>query len=171
MPPVSPGTDRAPDQDWNPEHIKPLYRRKAQVLAEAGCDLLIMEMMRDLDVSLWATEAAVATGLPVWVGMTVERDPSGRLVSFANQRWRLGGLAQGMMAGGAQAALVMHNEASTTSESLDILRSVWHGPVGAYPEVGHFEMPTWVFRDISPADFAGAAGGSRARQSSAAPAA
>ena len=33
----------------------------------------MMEMMRDVDYSLWATEAAVATGLPVWVGISVER--------------------------------------------------------------------------------------------------
>ena len=46
-------------------------RGKAKGLADLGCDLILMEMMRDCDQSLWATEAAVATGLPVWVGISV----------------------------------------------------------------------------------------------------
>lgn len=157
MPPVARGTDRVPDQRWQRSHIKPLYDKKAEVLADAGCDLIIMEMMRDLEVSLWATEAAVATGLPVWVGISVERSDSGDLVSFANHKWSLDELTRGLMATGAHAALVMHNEISTTDESLEILRSAWSGPIGAYPEAGYFEMPTWVFTDIAPREFAKAA--------------
>ncbi|MDZ7840061.1 MAG: homocysteine S-methyltransferase family protein [Gammaproteobacteria bacterium] len=157
MPPVARGGYRSPERQWDPDRIRSLYQRKVDVLADAGCDLIIMEMMRDLDVSLWATEAAVATGLPVWVGMSVERDDEGDLVSFANQKWGLATLAEALMATGAHAALVMHNEISTTGESLALIRSVWNGPLGAYPEAGHFEMPTWVFRDISPGEFAEAA--------------
>lgn len=157
MPPVARGTDRVPDRHWDSGRVRPLYQRKVDALADAGCDLIIMEMMRDLDVSLWATEAAVATGLPVWVGMSVERNDTGELVSFANHDWSLIDLARGLMATGAHAALVMHNEIATTDESLELIGSVWSGPLGAYPEAGHFEMPTWVFKDITPGDFATAA--------------
>ncbi|HSH43816.1 MAG TPA: homocysteine S-methyltransferase family protein [Arenicellales bacterium] len=154
MPPVAEGADRVPDRVWDPERIRPLYQRKVEVLADAGCDLIIMEMMRDLDTSLWATEAAVATGLPVWVGMSVERIGEAGLVSFANHRFSLPELTRGLMATGAQAALVMHNEISTTGEAIELIESVWSGPVGVYPEAGHFEMPTWVFQDIAPEAFA-----------------
>lgn len=157
MPPVARGTDRVPDLHWDPARIRPLYEQKVAVLADAGCDLIIMEMMRDLEVSLWATEAAVATGLPVWVGMSVERTEGGGIVSFANHKWTLPELASGLMDTGAHAALVMHNEISTTGESIELIKSVWDGPVGAYPEAGHFEMPTWVFKDITPGQFAEAA--------------
>jgi homocysteine S-methyltransferase len=51
----------------------------------------------------------------------------------------------------------MHNEISTTGEAIELIKSAWSGPVGAYPEAGHFEMPTWVFQDIAPAAFADAA--------------
>ena len=44
----------------------------------AGVDVLVMEMMRDTDYSVWATEDAIATGLPVWVGIAVERAPGWR---------------------------------------------------------------------------------------------
>jgi homocysteine S-methyltransferase len=154
MPPVTQGTDRVPYQRWDPDRVKPLFEKKADVLADAGCDLIIMEMMRDLEVSLWATEAAVATGLPVWVGISIERNREGQLVGFGNHLWTLADLTRGLMATGAQAALVMHNELSTTDEALDIIKSHWDGPVGAYPEAGFFQMPNWVFKDISPQEFA-----------------
>lgn len=156
MPPVPRGTDRIAALRWERRHMQPLYEKKVGVLADAGCDLIIMEMMRDLEVSLWATEAAVATGLPVWVGMSVERNDAGELVSFGNHRWPFKELVKGLMATGAHVALVMHNEISTTDDALEVFKSTWDGPFGAYPEAGHFEMPTWVFRDLSPEEFANA---------------
>jgi len=114
-----------------------------------------MEMMRDLDASLTATEAAVTTGLPVWVGMSVER-VDGALLSHDNHQRTLAEMTRGLMAGGAQVALVMHNEMSTTDEALRIIRSEWDGPIGAYPESGYFEMPHWVFKDLSLEDFVNA---------------
>lgn len=155
MPSVKKGTGHGGKTSINPDRVRSLYEHKAQVLADAGCDLLIMEMMRDLDVSLWATEAAVATGLPVWVGMSVER-VNGSLVGYTRHRHTLAELTRGLMAGGAQVALVMHNELSTTDEALEIIRSEWDGPIGAYPESGYFEMPHWVFKDLSPEDFVAA---------------
>lgn len=157
MPPVTRGTDRIEYIRWDAAEVRPLYEKKVRVLAEAGCDLIIMEMMRDLEVSLWATEAAVATGLPVWVGLSVERDNDGALVSFGNHKWSLAELTHVLMDTGADAALVMHNEIDTTEEALEIIKSEWKGPFGAYPEAGHFEMPQWVFKDISPDEFAAAA--------------
>jgi S-methylmethionine-dependent homocysteine/selenocysteine methylase len=122
---------------------------------EDEIDLLIMEMMRDLETSLLATEAAVATGLPVWVGMSVER-VDGSLLSHDNHQCTLVEMTRGLMVAGTQVALVMHNEISTTDEALEIIRAEWDGPIGAYPESGYFEMPHWVFRDLSPEDFVAA---------------
>ncbi len=41
------------------------YREMVDTLAEAGCDLLLMEMMLDVEHSTRLMEAALATGLPV----------------------------------------------------------------------------------------------------------
>ena len=153
MSPIVEGTDQAARSDWDPAEVRPLYEKKARVLMEAGCDLLIMEMMRDFETSLWATEAAVATGLPVWVGMSVERDDDGALVSFDNQTHSLAELTRGLMSTGADVALVMHNEISTTDDALTIMQQEWNGPVGAYPEAGYFAMPNWVFKEISTDEF------------------
>lgn len=138
---------------WTAREATPLMKSKAEGLAEAGCDLIIMEMMRDCDYSLWATEAAVATGLPVWVGITVERRPDGRLAGLGRPEWVLEDVASSLMSTGAQACLVMHNEIELTDDALQIMKSQWAGPVGAYPEAGTFEMPDWKFVDIKPDDF------------------
>ena len=58
-----------------------------------------------------------------------------------------------LMATGAQACLVMHTSIDDTAEALSLIKSNWAGPIGAYPEAGHFEMPNWVFDALSPADF------------------
>ena len=137
---------------WTAEQARPLMRAKADGLAEAGCDLIMMEMMRDCDYSLWATEAAVATGLPVWVGITVDRREDGRLAGLGRTEFVLEDVVTALMATGAQACLVMHTEIDLTAESLQVARSQWSGPLGAYPESGYFTMPDWQFVDIIPPD-------------------
>lgn len=149
------GTDDGAGPRLDPDRVRALYRRKVEVLADAGCDLLIMEMMRDLENSCIATEAAVATGLPVWVGMSFER-VDGALVSEGNHRHTPAELTRGLMSDGAQVALVMHSELSVTEEALETVRAEWDGPFGAYPESGYFEMPHWVFQELSPEDFVSA---------------
>jgi homocysteine S-methyltransferase len=124
------------------------FREMANTLADAGAGLIIMEMMRDCDYSVWATEAAVATGLPVWVGIAVERRADGRLVGFGRQDWTLEDIVAALMGTGALACLIMHNEIDLTAEALEVVTSQWAGPLGAYPESGYFEMPEWQFVDI-----------------------
>ncbi len=46
----------------------------AEVLADAGCDLLLVETMPTLRELIAATRAAVATGLPVWSAVTFGPD-------------------------------------------------------------------------------------------------
>lgn len=149
MRPVTKGTASARESPrWLRKQAKPLMQAKADGLAEAGCDLIIMEMMRDCDYSVWATEAAVATGLPVWVGIAVERRADGRLVGFGRQEWELKDIVAALMGSGALACLIMHNEIDLTAEALEVVGSQWAGPLGAYPESGYFEMPEWQFVDI-----------------------
>jgi methionine synthase I (cobalamin-dependent) len=85
MRPVVRGSDRtARQREWAKREARELFKRKADGLVSAGADLILMEMMRDLDYSLWASDAAVATGVPVWMGMSVEGS-SGRLTGFGRE--------------------------------------------------------------------------------------
>ena len=83
MQPVLAGDDRTDrSRTWTEAEVRERYRRKAGTLAEAGVDVLVMEMMRDTGPSVWATEAAMETGLPVWVGLSFEPGPDGGLVGW-----------------------------------------------------------------------------------------
>ncbi len=154
MRPVAPGSDRTlKEKEWPEEEARDLFRRKVENLATAGVDFLMMEMMRDIDYSVYATEAAIATGLPVWVGISVERDAAGRLVGFGREDQLLNDVASRLAACHPAVMSVMHTAAHDSDKALGILRKCWDGPMGVYPESGYFKSPDWQFVDvIAPAD-------------------
>ncbi len=129
------------------------YVEQAGVLAEAGVDLLALEMMRDLDQTRYAVEAAVATELPVWVGFSCKQAADGTVVLW-DGRDALASALDSLPAGVALVS-VMHTLTEDTVPALGEVSGRWRGPVGAYPHSGKFVMPNWQFLDvISPEDFA-----------------
>jgi S-methylmethionine-dependent homocysteine/selenocysteine methylase len=156
MRPVYPGTDRSNlDINWSEGDAKKLFRRKAENLKAQGVDLIMMEMMRDSDLSQWASEEALATGLPVWIGISVERRDDGKLVGFGRQDSVLGDFAPRLAALEPEVMGIMHTSPADTGAALDILRRSWNGPMSAYPESGYFKSPDWVFTEISPEELLG----------------
>jgi len=149
MRPMEPGVDRVKKyREWPEKEARALMRRKAQSMADAGVDLILMEMMRDADYSLWATEAAVATGLPVWVGISTEPRDDKTLSGFARPDWALEDIVPALAATGADVISIMHTLPNHVGDALSIVRKSWQGPLGAYPESGFFKMPDWQFVDI-----------------------
>ena len=133
---------------------------QAELLAGAGVDLLILEMMRDIDYSSSAVEAATATGLPVWVGFSCACAQDGSLIlsPTIEQEIPLSAGVAAVMAVGGSLAAVMHSDINITGPALAEVQAVWSGPTGAYPESGYFIMPNWQFVDIiSPQAFVGKA--------------
>ena len=51
------------------------YREQAEILAEEGVDLLLLEMLRDVERAGVIVEAALATGIPVWSGLSSMVEP------------------------------------------------------------------------------------------------
>ena len=150
MRPVAPGSDRTLKQrEWPEAQARALFQRKADNLAAAGADFIMMEMMRDQDYSVWASEAAMATGLPVWIGISVERHGS-RLTGFGREDQSLADVARVLSGLKPEVISIMHTSPNDTDEAIDILRRHWKGPIGAYPESGYFKMPEWTFVDIIP---------------------
>jgi S-methylmethionine-dependent homocysteine/selenocysteine methylase len=150
MRPVAPGSDRTLKQrEWPEAQARALFQRKADNLAAAGADFIMMEMMRDQDYSVWASEAAMATGLPVWIGISVERHGS-RLTGFGREDQSLDDVARVLSGLKPEVISIMHTSPNDTDEAIDILRRHWKGPIGAYPESGYFKMPEWTFVDIIP---------------------
>ena len=150
MRPVVAGSDRTSKQrEWPEAEARALFKRKADNLAAAGVDLIMMEMMRDTDYSVWATEAAQATGRPVWIGISVERH-GGKLTGFGREDQDFNTVARVLSALKPDVISIMHTSPNDTDEAIDILRKHWKGPIGAYPESGYFKMPDWTFVDIIP---------------------
>ena len=149
MRPVVPGSDRTLKQrQWPEREARALFKRKVDNLAAAGVDLLMMEMMRDVDYSVWATEAALATGLPVWVGISAERRGDCKITGFGREDQLLDDVARALAAIKPAVINIMHTSPNDTGEALDIVRRYWQGPLGTYPESGYFKMPDWQFVDI-----------------------
>jgi len=153
MQPVLAGDDRTDrSRTWTEAEVREHYRRKAGTLAEAGVDVLVMEMMRDTGPSVWATEAAMETGLPVWVGLSFEAGPDGGLVGWGRPECAMDDVIAALTATGPDLVAVMHTSDDDTGPALTAVRSQYRGPLGAYPESGRFAMPEWVFVDVMSVD-------------------
>ena len=153
MRPVVKGSDRTDlSVNWTPDEARKLFRRKIENLKSCGVDLLIMEMMRDADYSLYACEAAKESGLPVWIGISVERNDEGVLCGFGRKDQLLKDFAPALAALKPDVMCIMHTSPEDTGEAIHILKQSWSGPIGAYPESGYFKSPDWVFTEITPAN-------------------
>lgn len=115
--------------DLSPARPGRLHQPMAQALADAGCDLLLVETFPHTGEAAAAVEAGVATGLPVWVALTA--GPDAALLTPA-------ALAQGArdaVARGASAALVNCVPARHTLDYLRPLADLGV-PFGAYANAG-----------------------------------
>lgn len=149
MRPVVKGSDRNNlAREWPEAEARRLFERKADNLKASGADLIALEMLRDGDYAVWATEAAVATGLPVWAGVSVEKDENGQLVGWGRHDWSFVDFLPSIVAAKPDVICVMHTSPNDTGEALEIGRKHWQGPLGTYPESGYFTMPDWQFVDI-----------------------
>ena len=153
MRPVHPGTDRTvTDFNWTEAEARKLFQLKAKGLKDAGVDLIMMEMMRDDDYSVWASEEAMATGLPVWIGFSIEKDQAGNFTGFGRSDQPLERFLPALAALNPQVMSIMHSSPNDTGEALPKIREIWKGPLGAYPESGYFAAPDWQFIGIIPPD-------------------
>lgn len=143
------------DHSYEPpaERARANYREQAEILAESGVDVIALEMMRDLEQTTYAIEAAVATGLPVWVGFSCKTTDEGTVVLWDCEHTLVEALEQ-IPPLGASLVSIMHTLTEDTPSALQEVNAHWSGPLGAYPHSGKFIMPNWQFIDmISPEDF------------------
>jgi methionine synthase I (cobalamin-dependent) len=124
------------------------YRMQAELLADAGADLIALEMMMAPASTIAALQAAASTGLPVWLGVSAVGDVTPAGVD-------LGSLLDDALAVHRPAAvLVMHTNLHDSARALDVVADRFDGPFGAYPHEGVWARPDWIFTDITPEEFA-----------------
>ena len=142
------------------------FARQAEVLAEAGVDLLLLEMLGcDSPLTVVAIEEAKKAGLPLWVAMScmAEDDSDEVALGIRHQSSspgvRYGSATFGESAAeiaksGGEAFFVFHSQVDIAGRALRQLRESVDAPVGVYPHCGDFEAPSWQFVNmISPEDY------------------
>lgn len=136
---------------------------QAKIMAEAGADMFLLEMMTDVDRTLAMLDATEQTGLPTWVGFSCKVDGADTATPGMVRLLHGPTLAEGVEAVAERdvpAMLIMHTEVEDIDASLDVLDGAWSGPTGVYAHSGRFVNPDWVFNDvISAEDYATAAQG------------
>jgi methionine synthase I (cobalamin-dependent) len=128
-------------------HVLDAYGEQAAILADAGVDLIVLEMFD----ARWtpALRAARETGLPVWSGLwTRGPGPDGELRAATGRLFE-DDLPE--LIDGVDAVLVMHSPLEAVRPALAAIERHSTGPRGAYPHAGHFERPNWIFKDVAPA--------------------
>ena len=143
-------------------HVEASYQELADVLAEAGVDLIIAEMMRDLENASIVIKAALSTGLPVWIGYSAMMAEDG--IDVRSLRWKnaddgvshdFAELVKTLSPLGGQAAGIMHTRVDDMDAALEVLGRHWSGPKLAYAETGKLNPPEWEFEEIcAPEEYA-----------------
>lgn len=127
--------------------------RQVALMARAGADLLMLEMMVDIDRMLVTLDASETAGLPIWIGLSCQPGPDGTMC-----------LLNGEPLVDALAALkdrdvpllsIMHTNVEHIDACLDVLAGHWSGAVGIYAHSAQYRDGKWNYDDgISPDDYA-----------------
>ena len=138
------------DPKWHTaEAVGRSSREQAFLLAEAGVDLIALEMCEEIELSLATAEAALEVGLPVWLGVSARTHKGNQSLSvFDFAEYEFSSLVNAVSRLPVDMINIMHTPIADIDEALAIVQSSWQGPVGIYPESGHFTMPNWHFVDI-----------------------
>ena len=124
------------------------YARQTAIQVDAGAELMILEMMRDVDQTGLALEGALRADVPVWVGFTCFTSRDGE-VCLLDTDIPLARALSEVDLSGAAAVGIMHTLVEDAPAAVALLKEAWAGPTFAYPHAGRFEMPNWIFQDAT----------------------
>jgi S-methylmethionine-dependent homocysteine/selenocysteine methylase len=127
--------------------IRDGYARQIGLLAESGVDLIALEMVTEEAHGAPALEAAIASGLPVWLGFSMRRatNTSESLPTIDEVR----PIVDHLIGPELDAVTVMHTDVLDASEGLSMVRTRWDGPLGVYPHHGVWSEPNWTYLDLA----------------------
>ena len=121
---------------------------QACVLADAGADLIALEMLVDADTGVAMMRGAAEAGLPVSLGLVCVRDESGRVMLFGRGRDNLyagedapldevlPSILERLPVGLRLIIAVMHCTPEDTGPAIAVVRSCWNGDIAVYPNTG-----------------------------------
>ena len=138
------------------EELEVNSRDQAVLMANAGCDLIMLEMLINIDRLRACIDGAQTSGLPVWVGLSVE--PVNGEMCLLDGESLVDAVAV-LVEKNVPLVNIMHTEVEHIDRCLDILEKYWNGATGVYAHVCEFEETGEAIYDdtISPTDYADAA--------------
>jgi homocysteine S-methyltransferase len=118
------------------EEALAVYREQAKLLADAGVEVIVAEMIiRTLDAKA-AVEAIRETGLPAWMGYSVQRDGDeyflGHMGKHAGET--IAEAVEAVAVDGVTAMFIMHSLSEDTAPALREMREHTSLPLGAYAQ-------------------------------------
>ena len=159
-----------PDTKFVPSFAKEEknYKEQAKVLKEEGVEVLILEMLLDIDHAKILLNAALETGLPVWVGLSCciskfDETVVGRNFRAEKERSiiydplkypdepkflpedkiiNFAEIINSLKSIGGDVYGIMHSWFIDTKEGMKVLKSNWNGPIMFYPEIHKFDTST-----------------------------
>lgn len=145
-PEIDPSSELSAD-----EQLRAGYARQAKLLADGGADVIALEMVTDIRLGLAALDGAMASGLPVWLGLSMRvpgHDPSS-YDSLPDIEPGGRELVRACLRDGLDAVNVMHTDIADVDRVLELVRPLWAGVLGVYPHHGLWTRPHWTFVDVS----------------------
>jgi len=139
------------DWSWTGDH-PPLDKRKrdaaaqAAILADAGCDFLMLEMMIQIDRLQATLDGALGAGLPVWVGITSHVNEEG--VAVLRNGEPLSDALDVVKTYDVPVLNIMHTHVEDVDPSLDVVFEKWDRPVGVYADTGGHNNKNWLFDNV-----------------------
>ena len=108
------------------------YEEHAQLLADAGADVILAEYVGYIEDCVAAVDACAGAGSPVFLGVR-HLQPDGTM-QFDESLVDLAGALRGHP---VDAVLIMCSNPESASAGLPILRDAYDGPIGIYPNIGY----------------------------------
>jgi S-methylmethionine-dependent homocysteine/selenocysteine methylase len=127
------------------------YVELAELLAEAGVDFLVLEMLEDVEHATRACEAARSTGLPIWLGVSCRIRGDGTLAAFDFPETPFANVLDAILPFEPDAVTVMHSPPEAIQPALREVRARFGGTLGAYPEL---DSPATHAEPLDPAELA-----------------
>jgi len=124
--------------------------QQAKIMADAGADLIMLEMMANIEQMMTTLKAAQASELPVWVGLSCEPDQSRKMCLLDGDS--LEDTIRELKSYSPDVINIMHTEVEYIDQCLDILQNEWDGHIGVYAHSGTSIDGDWTFDNIISAE-------------------
>jgi len=142
---------------WPPPAVEyDAYRELADIFAATGVDVVLLEMLQSAPHASLACRAVRETGLPFVAGLSCRWSRASRsLVTFDDPSTSIEPALETVLEFEPDAIAIMHTPLDAMLPALDLLKSNWQGPIGAYAEIPYPEDPeSWGNERPAPAAYA-----------------